>query len=853
MYKKILSASLIALAFLPLLRVPDLEVSAQTVYPVDSYAYAGKLTSCEINSNSLLLKGTVSTQKLTASSILYAYELPIYQDEKTITYSSLTPLATLSRDKIGASGEFSFTVPVGSLKSVNSKFVVSLSKQTLADCAKYITNPEILATNKDPYPQTKSIKGLQVQMNSDAERLGVQHAAINVTLNSLLTLTSHGENSIPFTFNGKKYYFVKDYVESLDATFAPLSNNHIAVNVILLLPTCDLADPDLPNKDLVHPDAKASMQNYVINAFNLTNKAGVDYYTAMMTFLSRRYNGSNPDYGTINGYIVGNEIGMRTYHNMGDKPTDEFAMEYERQLRLTSSIVKQARSSARVYVSLEHFWARTAYDYINRDLIDLINYYSKKGGDYDWNIAFHPYPDNLFDPKTWNDTNTTDSFDTEKINFKNLQVLPRYLKQTNYLFHGKPRRIILSEEGFNTPAPSFMEYQQQIQAAAYAYSYYKAVSLPEIDAFILHRHVDHTQEAGLKLGLWETQYGEVVQPGIEKYIYQVFKNIDTVDSKKVTEFALGIISENNTKNMTYTNWKQLIQEYSDSNITAKCSRPVQSTANCITGALKIKTKVQLGDSKFTGWHATDNADSGGMVPDISGDYFTAKINGVSMKDFKGFTYTPSSPVNLKGKEVLSVDVTAGNIGDSKVEYMLRAYSGDKVLEGSSAGSVGVWNTVSLDIRNFQGITSIDRIKVWARPLSGDVVWSSGSISVKNLTAAVLEEEGRSVISGSSSVHPGSSDHQSQNSSGMASNVQSGSSTNASSSLPDSENSVLLSGSDSLSSGNSSKLDAGGSDKPGDHSPLSALWIAVIAGILALLAATGGFFFFRRRKSRLKSE
>ena len=26
-----------------------------------------------------------------------------------------------------------------------------------------------------------------------------------------------------------------------------------------------------------------------------------------------------------------------------------------------------------------------------------------KGGDFDWNVAFHPYPENLFNPRTWND------------------------------------------------------------------------------------------------------------------------------------------------------------------------------------------------------------------------------------------------------------------------------------------------------------------------------------------------------------------------------------------------------------------------------------------------------------------
>ena len=41
-----------------------------------------------------------------------------------------------------------------------------------------------------------------------------------------------------------------------------------------------------------------------------------------------------------------------------------------------------------------------------------------------------------------------------------------------------------------------------IQAAAFAYAYYKVAKLDNIDALIYHRHVDHGLEGGLNLGLW---------------------------------------------------------------------------------------------------------------------------------------------------------------------------------------------------------------------------------------------------------------------------------------------------------------------------------------------------------------
>src|SRR5690606_11741379 len=123
----------------------------------------------------------------------------------------------------------------------------------------------------------------------------------------------------------------------------------------------------------------------------------------------------------------------------------------------------------------------------------------RSAGDLPWNIAFHPYPENLFDAAFWKDESPTFDFETDRITFKNLEVLVAYMQQEPYLFNGEMRRIILSEQGFHSPnTPE----GQLVQAAAYAYAYYKIKFLDGIDSCILHRHVDHAQEGGLNLGLW---------------------------------------------------------------------------------------------------------------------------------------------------------------------------------------------------------------------------------------------------------------------------------------------------------------------------------------------------------------
>ena len=164
--------------------------------------------------------------------------------------------------------------------------------------------------------------------------------------------------------------------------------------------------------------------------------------------------------------------------------------------------------------------------------IETLNTIVKSGGNFDWHVAFHPYPENLFDPRTWEDIDATRSFDTRKITFKNIEILPAFLHQARFLHDGKPRRIILSEQGFHTPEGPDGERDQ---AAAYAYAYYRVRHTNGIDAFILHRHVDHPGEGGLRLGLRSSRSGE------GRPICDVFRQADTADWLEAFKFALPVI------------------------------------------------------------------------------------------------------------------------------------------------------------------------------------------------------------------------------------------------------------------------------------------------------------------------
>lgn len=116
-------------------------------------------------------------------------------------------------------------------------------------------------------------------------------------------------------------------------------------------------------------------------------------------------------------------------------------------------------------------------------------------------------------------------------------MLTRHLEQPALQCDGKPRRIILSEQGFHTLLTPDGE---TLQAAAYAYAWEKCRRLPLIDAFIYHRHVDHAHEGGLRLGLWRNAPGSVATPHSKKQIWELFRKAGTPEWDAAAAFALPV-------------------------------------------------------------------------------------------------------------------------------------------------------------------------------------------------------------------------------------------------------------------------------------------------------------------------
>ena len=410
----------------------------------------------------------------------------------------------------------------------------------------------ILAQAQDaqPFPQPDSIKGLQVQMVDDAIKLGVRHGAINFALNGMFS-TEDQPDAEKWESGGRTYYFSTRYLANIDRQVKTLSDAGLVVYLILLaMPT---GDPSI-DAIVIHPAALKD-RSYTVAASNVQTQEGCAWLRAASEFLAERYSGHQTPHGRVWGWIIGNEVNSHhMWHYRGPSSLQELVDDYEKIVRISWESLRKSSQHARVYLSLDHHWTQAhtpdapTKSVPGKDLIDAFAKLSKDRGDFDWHLAYHPYHSNLFRVDLWADPQAPLRVDAPKITFRNLQYLCQSMQRPDLLYNGQPRSIILSEQGFHSKQTPQSEQQQ---AAAYAYAWEKCQRLPMIDAFIYHRHVDHSQEGGLRLGLWRNVAGSIADPESPKPIYDLFLKAGSPQWSQAADLLLPITG--------LDSWDQVIQ------------------------------------------------------------------------------------------------------------------------------------------------------------------------------------------------------------------------------------------------------------------------------------------------------
>ena len=397
-----------------------------------------------------------------------------------------------------------------------------------------LSSMAVAAPNPTAYPTPSSPKGIQVQMIPDALELGIHHAGINLSLSGLLAPAMEAKpGQLTASADGYTFVINEKYVEAMDRHIKPLSDQGIVVTLIVIT----YRSPNERIRNLtIHP--KADPIKGTTMAANTVTPEGRACYKALTDFIAHRWSSADASHGRVWGWVISNEVNSHhEWHQMGPATVEEVATQYEGQVRLAWGSLRRHSTNARVYLSMEHHWtAKNNRDTLQacpgRTLLELFAKRARERGDFDWNLAFHPYPTNLRDPRTWLDKVTFDDA-TPKVTFKNLEVLTKKLATPELLYAGKPRRLSFTEQGFDvTQRPEALTEQ----AAAYAYAWEKVMRLGDaVDAFLYHRQVDHAKEGGLRFGLWSNKPGTISEPDQKRPIWNLLQAADTPGWKAAAE------------------------------------------------------------------------------------------------------------------------------------------------------------------------------------------------------------------------------------------------------------------------------------------------------------------------------
>ena len=296
--------------------------------------------------------------------------------------------------------------------------------------------------------------------------------------------------------------------------------------IILIDPASRSVDTGI-GELLQHPDY--SEGTYTMP--NMTTLESVNCYAAALDFLARRYCRSDNRYGRISHWIMHNEVdGGLSWTNMGVKPVT---------MRMCYNIVRQYDEHAEVFASFSHSWTDISNVgwYTSKDIVDLLNTYSRVEGDFQWAMAYHSYAQSLFNPCTWLDPDATYSMDTKYITFKNLEVLNKWALSKENKYKGTVKRSVwLSEAGVNSPTYSDEDFQKQ--AAGFAYAWKKINALEGIDGIQWHNWFDHPGD-GACLGL--RKYLDATYNGEAKPVWYVYQKANTEEEDEYFEQFLSVI------------------------------------------------------------------------------------------------------------------------------------------------------------------------------------------------------------------------------------------------------------------------------------------------------------------------
>lgn len=482
-------------------KITEVKVNSSNVIISGQYVGDGKFNLCEVYPNDTLVTTNSFKNKTALNSNSFQITLPRTVSKNGFAYDRLLSKWVIAKE-VGTTDE-----------------VVSHARYADNIEAKQTMNPSIVRTKK-------GLGGFFMNAYlDDLDQLGISSVTANIAITEFMYASPSG-NRIAHTYGGKTYYFSKDYVErELDQRFRTTNTKNIIVAAIILVQKAsECADPEI-GKILQHPSYTSEG---IYTMPNLTTEEGVNCYAAALDFLADRYSRTDNANGRIHKWIMHNEVDAGlTWTNMGNKPMLVYLDTYIKSMRICHNITRQYDAYSEVMGSFTHSWNEPVELYSSKEMLTNLQKFSTLEGDFQWGVAYHPYPQDLNEPKTWNDVKATFSINSPLVTFKNLEVIDYWIKQNENKFKNTTKRTLwLSENGTNSR--TYSEQDLKEQAAGFAYAWKKLDALDGIDAIQWHNWFDNRTEFGLRIGLRKFP-DEAGDPAGRKPVWFLYQAAGTSD------------------------------------------------------------------------------------------------------------------------------------------------------------------------------------------------------------------------------------------------------------------------------------------------------------------------------------